>query len=216
MPHNRDSELTDQYDLYETETVLVKDFSADGHILDIGGGGEGIIGLLKGAQVVAVDLRKSELEEAPDGPLKIVADARDLPFLDETFNVATTFFSMMYIRRRAELRRVFAEAYRVLRPAGRFFLWDAVVERPAQTDKDAYIAFVRILVGDREIHTGYGQPWPDERRDPGSTSPWPKRQDSRQLWRKRAVDSSSSNSAGPAEGLLAGPTPRLARLKVPA
>jgi len=166
MPCDRDSDLEDQYHLYDKETILVEDFCADGPILDIGGGGEGIIGLLKGHQVIAIDVRKSELEEAPDGPLKIVADARDLPFLDETFNVSTAFFSMMYIRQLAELQRIFAEAYRVLRPNGRFFLWDAVVERPALMDKDAYITFVRVLVANREIHTGYGQPWPNERRDP--------------------------------------------------
>ena len=33
-----------------------------GRILDIGGGGEGIIGQLKGKQVVAIDRRESELK----------------------------------------------------------------------------------------------------------------------------------------------------------
>jgi exopolyphosphatase/guanosine-5'-triphosphate,3'-diphosphate pyrophosphatase len=67
-------------------------------VLDIGGGGEGVIGRLKGRDAVAVDIRKEELEEAVDGPLKIIMDARDLKFLDESFHTATAFFSMMYIR----------------------------------------------------------------------------------------------------------------------
>ena len=37
-------------------------------ILDIGGGGEGIIGKLKGEQVVAIDPNKRELEEAARRP----------------------------------------------------------------------------------------------------------------------------------------------------
>ena len=36
--------------------VVVPDFPAEGLILDIGGGGEGVIGQLKGHQVVAIDL----------------------------------------------------------------------------------------------------------------------------------------------------------------
>ncbi len=36
--------------------VSLPNFSAEGLILDIGGGGEGVIGQLKGKQVVAVDL----------------------------------------------------------------------------------------------------------------------------------------------------------------
>ena len=39
--------------------------------MDICGGGEGIIGQMKPAQVIAIDLSKRELEEAPPGPLKI-------------------------------------------------------------------------------------------------------------------------------------------------
>ena len=48
--------------------------SADGYVLDIGGGGEGVIGRLRGSQVVAIDCRKEELKEAPEGPLKIVCE----------------------------------------------------------------------------------------------------------------------------------------------
>jgi len=45
--------------------------------LDIGGGGEGVIGQMKGKQVIAIDPNRRELEEAADGPLKIVMDARE-------------------------------------------------------------------------------------------------------------------------------------------
>jgi len=166
MSERRTPSLEDLYFIYERQTIKVDDFESSGYVLDVGGGGEGIIGILKGQQVVAVDLRKSELEEAPNGPLKLVADARDLPFLNRTFATATAFFSLMYLGGRSDHRRVFAEVHRVLKPGGRFLIWDASVSRPAETEKDGYIISLRVLVRDREIETGYGQPWPDEAHDP--------------------------------------------------
>ncbi|MFC1879420.1 class I SAM-dependent methyltransferase [Chloroflexota bacterium] len=89
-------QLAERFFLFEQQKVKVHDFESSGHILDIGGGGEGIIGILKGEKVIAIDPRKRELEEAADGPLKIVMDARDLFFLDSTFNTVTAFFTLMY------------------------------------------------------------------------------------------------------------------------
>lgn len=152
--------------VYERQTIKVDDFESSGYILDVGGGGEGIIGILKGDQVVAIDQRKSELEEAPDGPLKIVMDARDMQFLDRTFDTATAFFSLMYLKSNPDYERVFAEVFRVLKPGGRFLVWDADISRPVETDKPAYVLLLRIVVGGREIETGYGRPWPDETHDP--------------------------------------------------
>ncbi len=57
---------------FERQHVTINDFDADGYILAIGGGGEGTIGRLKGSQVIAIDMSKRELEEAPEGPLKII------------------------------------------------------------------------------------------------------------------------------------------------
>ncbi|TFF89622.1 MAG: methyltransferase domain-containing protein, partial [Promethearchaeota archaeon] len=70
---------------------LVK-IDLNGRILDIGGGGEGVIGQLKGAQVVAIDLRADELMEAADGDyLKVIMDAKQLKFLDDYFDTITAF-----------------------------------------------------------------------------------------------------------------------------
>ena len=165
MTDQPEAPLEDRYFIYDKETVNVADFESEGLILDVGGGGEGIIGLLKGEQVVAIDLNKRELEEAPDGPLKIVADARDLPFLDQTFGVATAFFSLMYLKSRADCAKAVAEVFRVLEPGGRFLIWESAIDRPEDTDKPAYVLFLKVLVGVREIETGYGQPWPDEPHD---------------------------------------------------
>src|SRR5690242_814395 len=118
---------------FARQDFVVADFQAAGYILDIGGGGEGIIGQMKPKQVIAIDLSKRELEEAPAGPLKIVMDATDLKFLDASFETATAFFSLMYMRPEVQ-KRVFAEVYRVLNVGGRWLVWDAVIPRALEND----------------------------------------------------------------------------------
>ncbi len=137
------------------QTVTVEDFAAEGFILDIGGGGEGVIGQLKGQQVIAIDISKRELEEAPPGPLKIVMDARELKFLDNTFNTATVFFTFMYIAP-GDHQKVFEELQRVLKPEGRLLIWDVIfLEMSDNKLKRALFPFTFILP-DKEIKTGYG------------------------------------------------------------
>ena len=54
--------------IIDQQVVQVSDpFRDEDLILDLGGGGEGIIGQLRGRQVVALDLRKGELEESAPG-----------------------------------------------------------------------------------------------------------------------------------------------------
>ena len=166
MSDHHKSPPEDRLHFFETQTVQVHDFESTGFILDIGGGGEGIIGILKGQDVIALDLRKEELEEAPPGPLKIVMDATDLKFLDGAFATATAFFSLMYLKSRDDQRRVLEEVSRVLAPGGQFLIWDvSVPQRPEGEERDIYVAMLQVSVGDRTIGTGYGQPWPPETRD---------------------------------------------------
>ena len=109
----------DQFYQFEQVKLEIKDFKADGFILDIGGGGEGVIGRLKGIQVIAIDIIKNELLEAADGPFKILMDARDLSFLEASFNTATAFFSLMYIKTKEDQQKIFNEVGRVLKPGGK-------------------------------------------------------------------------------------------------
>jgi ubiquinone/menaquinone biosynthesis C-methylase UbiE len=139
----------------EQQTVEVEDFAAEGFILDIGGGGEGVIGQLKGQQVIAIDISKRELVEAPPGPLKIVMDARDLKFLDNTFNTATVFFTFMYIAS-SDHQKVFEELHRVLKPGGRLLIWDVFFPALIDKTKTRALFFFKFILPDREIRTGYG------------------------------------------------------------
>ena len=142
----------------------VENIDADGFILDIGGGGEGIIGRLMGEKVVAIDINKKELEEAADGPLKIVMDARALHFLDFSFPTVTAFFALMYINNRTDQQRVMNEIWRVLQSGGHFHLWDVDLSKRPDTNKEMYLVQLKCRIGEEVIETGYGQRWPTRAR----------------------------------------------------
>lgn len=143
----------------EQQTVLVTDSFRDTDlILDLGGGGEGVIGRLRGRQVVAVDMREQELQGCPPGPIKVVADARELPFLDESFDAITAFFFFMYVPQ-SDRARILAEAYRVVRPGGHCTIWDATIPARSEEDHDIFVVPIRAELPDRTIETGYGVRW---------------------------------------------------------
>jgi SAM-dependent methyltransferase len=154
----------DHFYRLEEEEVTVRDFAAKGYILDIGGGGEGIIGRLKGEQTIAIDISKAELEASPPGPLKIIMDARDLQFLDATFHTTTSFFTFMYIDGN-DHERVFREISRVLAPGGSFLIWDVLYPVRHDPTKDIALVPLTVKLPDREIRTVYGGAWPDEGRE---------------------------------------------------
>ena len=149
---------------FDVQEVSLEDFEASGYILDIGGGGEGIIGRLKGEQVIASDPSKRELEEAPSGPLKVVMDARDLQFLDSAFLTATAFFTLMYIKA-SDQERVFGEVFRVLKPGGRLLIWEAVL--PPRLDEEKEIAAFPLIVSllGEELEVAYGALWPTRKQN---------------------------------------------------
>jgi SAM-dependent methyltransferase len=146
------------------QEISLEPFDASGYILDIGGGGEGIIGLLQGSQVIAIDPHERELAATPPGPLKIVMDARDLKFLDNSFDAATSFFTLMYVRSPADQERILSQVFRVLEPGGQFRIWDVAIPDRLPEGKDIFVVRLLVRVGAEEIETGYGAVWPGEGR----------------------------------------------------
>ena len=131
---------------------------APGTILDIGGGGDGIIGRLMGARVVAIDLNPGELARVGNASLKVVMDARCMGFLDQTFATATAFFSLMYMSAEDQAA-VLAETYRVLRPDGLMLIWDVAMPAPLEQDKVQLMLPVTVELPDgASVRTGYGAP----------------------------------------------------------
>jgi ubiquinone/menaquinone biosynthesis C-methylase UbiE len=91
-------------------------------ILDIGGGGEGLVSRIEGAKVCALDIRISEIREAQiHGPPAnwFVGDGQNLCFQDGTFDVVTLWFSLGYMSDWSIKERVLEEAYRVLEKEGK-------------------------------------------------------------------------------------------------
>jgi ubiquinone/menaquinone biosynthesis C-methylase UbiE len=144
----------------KNQTVEIKDFETKGYILDIGGGGEGVIGQLKTNQVIAIDLYKRELESAPEGPfLKIVMDATDLKFLDNTLDAATIFYTMMYIPADKH-EKVFLELYRTLKPGAMLRIWDVNLPTGVGNPKKTTIIYpFRFKLPSKTIRTAYGVRW---------------------------------------------------------
>jgi ubiquinone/menaquinone biosynthesis C-methylase UbiE len=138
-------------------TVRLDDFPcADGLILDVGGGGEGIIARVKGSRVISIDARREELTALKDEALKLVMDAREMTFLDGSFHTATAFFMLMYVAP-ADKPKVLAEVYRVLRPGGRLLVWDTVIPAPEDARHKYFLLPLTVSLPDgAQVYTGYG------------------------------------------------------------
>ncbi len=144
---------------FERQDLQVNDFDAQCYVLDIGGGGEGIIGRMKANQVVAIAVYKSELLESPAGPLKIIMDATDFKLLDASFNTVTAFYSLMYMNPEVQAK-AFAEAHRVLKPGGRWLIWDAIIPASSSDGTAGPIFKFVFKLPKESVRTGYGTFWP--------------------------------------------------------
>lgn len=104
------------------QKIKLKKLHSEGPILDLGGGGEGLVSRIEGAKVCAVDIRMSEIREAQiHGPPSnwFVGDGQALCFQENVFDVVTLWFSLGYMSDWSIKRSVLEEAYRVLGESGR-------------------------------------------------------------------------------------------------
>lgn len=146
----------------KVQTIDLTDMVLEGKILDIGGGGEGIISRHSGQSVVAIDLRNDELKESPDIGLKIVMDACDMSFLDNTFDTVTSFFTLLYMDE-ASIIKFAAEAYRVIKPNGALRIWDTRI--PPLSQGDVFVVQLEIHIDSQNVvNTGYGIGWSREQK----------------------------------------------------
>ncbi len=147
----------DRHDYFEypRQTVKVQKIPK-GTIVDIGGGGEGIIAQIGKERVTAVDKLESEINEAkPHAPeaIWILANATNLEFPNAHFDNATAFFSGMYMTDPV-LEKVFEEINRVIPKGGELWIWDAKISY----EIGPFIIPIRIItpIG-KEIQTAYGK-----------------------------------------------------------
>lgn len=127
----------------------------NGSVIDIGGGGEGVIAQIGAERITAIDKYQNEIDEAkPNTPTAnwVLADATDLPYSNDYFDNATAFFSGMYMSMET-FTKVCKEVYRVLRNNGELWIWDAKITK----NEDLFIIRLRItLPSGKKVKTGYG------------------------------------------------------------
>ncbi|TXT59476.1 MAG: SAM-dependent methyltransferase [Promethearchaeota archaeon] len=168
LPKLKELFITETLQWVNQQTIILKSSSLnnEGRVLDIGGGGEGVIGQLIGRNVVSIDISEPEFKEARENgdnkSLKIIMDARELKFLDETFDSATAFFSLLYIPLK-DLSQVFREVYRVLKKDGIFTIWDLMIPENFTNKKNFYGIKLEIELDGKTIETGYAVKWNKER-----------------------------------------------------
>lgn len=132
--------------------MLTLNRELSGKILDIGGGGEGIIGRLYQAQVTAIDLRQEELDEAPGGFEKIPMDATDLQFPNGSFQHVTFFFTLMFMDADVQQKAIL-EGARVLTSGGLLHIWDCAI---ASAYPEPFCISLDIQLPEERISTTYG------------------------------------------------------------
>jgi ubiquinone/menaquinone biosynthesis C-methylase UbiE len=91
-------------------------------------------------------------------------DARDLKFLDKTFNTVTSFFTLMYINGN-DHEKVFGEMFRVLKPGGKLLLWGAIIPKQTNSNQNRVLVPLTIKLPQQEVRTGYGVRLPQEDHD---------------------------------------------------
>jgi ubiquinone/menaquinone biosynthesis C-methylase UbiE len=93
-----------------------------GRVLDIGGGGEGLVSRIAESRACVVDLSMNKIREAQMYEADaewFACDGRSLCFQAEAFDTATLWFSLSYLHDRYQKQLIIREIHRVLRSTGK-------------------------------------------------------------------------------------------------
>ncbi|MHA1948937.1 MAG: class I SAM-dependent methyltransferase [Candidatus Thorarchaeota archaeon] len=138
------------------QQITLKRLNPEGLILDIGGGGEGLVSRIEGKRVCALDIRLSEIREAliHGAPANwIVGDGKSLGFSSGSFNEVTLWFSLGYMRDWDTKRKVLEETRRVLKKEGSLSIMATKI--PDSTEQ--FIFWAHFTFPDGTVSkTGYG------------------------------------------------------------
>jgi ubiquinone/menaquinone biosynthesis C-methylase UbiE len=103
------------------QEIHLERISSKGPILDVGGGGEGLVSRVEGSRVCSVDIKMNKIREAHiygSDNQWIASDARRLCFAENSFSVTAVWFSLGYFGDWQSKKRLFSEIKRVLEPEG--------------------------------------------------------------------------------------------------
>ena len=138
----------------KAEKIMIETIPT-GSVVDIGGGGEGVIAQIGKEKITVIEKRQDEIDEAKSkSPTSewVLADATSLDFDSGNFDNATAFFSGMYMTLET-FDNVCKEVYRVLKNKGEFWIWDAKIAE----SKGLFIIRLSItLPNGKKVRTGYG------------------------------------------------------------
>ncbi len=138
------------------QNIRLKRLNSEGLILDIGGGGEGLVSRIEGERVCAVDIQMNEIREAQihgGSSNWVVGDGRYLSFRDSSFDVVTLWFSLGFMRDWTVKKRVLEEAHRVLKTHGTISILSSKI--PDSVEQFVFWALFTLPDGTLS-KTGYG------------------------------------------------------------
>ncbi len=124
--NNNDSTLAT-----DIQDITLEKIQGKGLIVDVGGGSEGLVSRIEGARVCAIDYKLTKIEEAriyDPASQWFACDARQLCFRDNTFSIATFWFTLGYMSDWKTKMSALLEAHRVLGEDGRLSILGSVID----------------------------------------------------------------------------------------
>jgi ubiquinone/menaquinone biosynthesis C-methylase UbiE len=91
-------------------------------------------------------------------------DAKELKFLDNSFDTVTAFFTLMYVPL-ANHKIILQEIHRVLKLNGEFVLWDLKIPNRGDHKQKIYGLYLEVKINERIIETGYGTKWQEKEQN---------------------------------------------------